>query len=211
MRKIVPFLALVVLAFAVWFGARAFVHRGEIKATIVFDHPGDIRRGDPVLTNGHVIGRVVRVDAVDERMAVTIRLDRNARRDLVSDSLCAVDGHAVVVTNTFAVGAPVEDGAIIHAKQDRVSRWLAKHGATVAPYVDAARASADRLIDDDFSKWNDEIPEWKKQGRAVFDEHMRSVKKEADDMANDLRTRQKVDEAKKLKERFDKWFHEVTR
>lgn len=148
MRKVLSLIFLAALAAIVWLGARAFVHRGEVKATIVFKDPHGIRRGDPVVEQHQTIGRVTNVDRIaDDRTAVTIRIDRNHRRDVVTDSLFSVDGDSLVVTNTFAVGRPVEDGALIEAKEDRVSRWLAKHGGAVEPYVDKIRARADELID----------------------------------------------------------------
>lgn len=147
MRKFLGVLFLVAVAAAVWLGARAFVHRGEVKATIVFRDPHGLRRGDLVLENGREIGRVTSVDRLDDRTAVTIRVDRDHRRDVVTDSLFAIDDHSVIVTNALAVGPPIADGAIIEAKEDRVSRWIAKHGSSVAPYVDKIRTGADQLID----------------------------------------------------------------
>jgi hypothetical protein len=146
-RKLLSLIFLIALAVVVWLGARAFVHRGELKATLVFADPHGIRRGDPVVERGTVIGRVASVDRVDERTAVTIRVSRDHRRDVVTDSLFSIDDGSVVVTNTFAVGRPLDDNALVDVKEDRVSRWLAKHGSAVEPYVGKIRARADQLID----------------------------------------------------------------
>ncbi|HEV8432714.1 MAG TPA: hypothetical protein VGR95_04820 [Thermoanaerobaculia bacterium] len=147
MRKLLGLVFLLVLAAAVWLGARAFVHRGEVKATIVFDDVHGLRRGDPVVEHNDVAGRVTSVDLLGDRSAVTIRLDRMHRRSVLTDSLFAVDHNQLVVTNTFAVGRPIDDGALLEAKEDRVSRWLAKHGGAVEPFVNNVRAKADALID----------------------------------------------------------------
>ncbi len=211
MRKLGALLFLVLLALAVWFGARWFVHRGEIKATIVFDRGGDIRKGDPVMENGTEIGKVIRVDKVDERTAVTVRLARDHRRSIVSDSLFSIDHGALEVTNTFAVGAPVEDGAILHAREDRIGRWLAKHGTALKPYLDKARAKADSLIDDDFSSWTAKAPEWKREGSDAFKRHVEEVRQKAEKAEADLKASNRADEARKLKERFEKWFDDVTK
>jgi hypothetical protein len=146
-RKLISLILLIALAVAVWLGARAFVHRGELKATLVFRDVHGLRRGDLVVERGKEIGRVASVDGVDDRTAVTIRVDRDHRRDVVTDSLFAIEDHSVVVTNTFAVGRPIDDGALIDVKEDRVSRWLTKHGGAVEPYVDKIRSRADELID----------------------------------------------------------------
>jgi hypothetical protein len=147
MRKLLSIVFLLALAAVVWFGARAFVHRGEVKATIVFDDVHGLRRGDPVVEHDEVAGRVTSIDRLGDRNAVSIRLDRTHRRAVLTDSLFAVDHGQLVVTNTFAVGRPIDDGALLEAKEDRVSRWLAKHGGSVAPFVNSVRARADQLID----------------------------------------------------------------
>jgi preprotein translocase subunit YajC len=90
MRKL--FLLLVIVA-VVWFGARALVHRGEVKATVVFDHARDLRNGDPVVADGTQIGVVTKVTHLDDTDAVSIRIDRDHRRDVVSDSFFAIDHH----------------------------------------------------------------------------------------------------------------------
>ena len=147
MRKLLALFILVVLAAAVWFGARAFVHRGEVRATIVFDDVHGLRRGDPVMEHNDVAGRVTGVDRLGDRTAVSIRLDRTHRRSVLTDSLFVIDHDQLIVANTFAVGRPIDDGALLEAKEDRVSRWLAKHGSAVEPLVNSVRARADELID----------------------------------------------------------------
>jgi hypothetical protein len=157
MRKLLGLLFLLVLAAAVWVGARAFVHRGEVKATIVFDDVHGLRRGDPVVEHNDVAGRVTSIDPLGDRSAVTIRLDRMHRRSVLTDSLFAIDHDQLVVSNTFAVGRPIDDGALLEAKEDRVSRWLAKHGGAVEPFVNNVRARADDLISDAAKKWKERV------------------------------------------------------
>src|SRR3954449_7990297 len=132
MRKL--FLLLLIGA-AVWFGARALVHRGEVKATVVFHHARDLKKGDPVMADGAPIGVVTKVTRLDGDDAVSIRIDREHRRDVVSDSLFAIDHHRLVVTNSFAVGSPIADGAVLRAHNDGVSSWLPQHPSPVPPFV----------------------------------------------------------------------------
>ena len=168
MRKLLGLVFLLVLAAAVWLGARAFVHRGEVKATIVFDDVHSLRRGDPVVDHDGIAGRVTSVDPLGDRSAVTVRLDRMHRRTILTDSLFAVDHNQLIVTNTFAVGRPIDDGALLEAKDDRVSRWLAKHGGSVEPFVNNLRARADQLID----KNSDAAKKWKERvDRSVESRH----------------------------------------
>jgi len=167
MRKLLGLLFLLVIAAAVWLGARAFVHRGEVKATIVFDDVHGLRRGDPVVEHNDVAGRVTSIDRLGDRSAVTVRLDRMHRRSILTDSLFAIDHDQLIVTNTFAVGRPIDDGALLEAKEDRVSRWLAKHSGTVEPFVDKVRAGADELID----KNSDAAKKWKERVDRSLERH----------------------------------------
>ena len=210
MRRLGSILFLLLLAAGVWFGARWFAHRGELKATIVFDRAGDIRKGDPVLEEGAEIGRVIRVDKVDERTAVTVRLARDHRRAIVSDSLFSIHHGALNVSNTFAVGAPVENGAILRAREDRIGRWLAKHGSAIKPYLDKARVKADQFIDQDFAEWTAKAPEWKREGSDSFKRHVEQARQRVAKAESELRAADKMEEAEKLKKRFEKWIKDVT-
>ncbi|MBV9495521.1 MAG: hypothetical protein JOZ54_14830, partial [Acidobacteria bacterium] len=67
---------------------------------------------------------------------------------IVSDSLFLIDGHTLSVVNTLAVGRPVENGAILYAKEDGVSRWLARNGPKAQPYIDQAKQKAGELKKD---------------------------------------------------------------
>jgi hypothetical protein len=147
MRKLGAILFLALLAVAVWAGARWMVTRGTVKATIIFQSAAGLSSGDPVIANKMPIGKVTRIDKIDDRDAVTVRIDRDHRRALVADSLFSIDHHALTVVNAFAVGAPVENGAVIEAKEDRLSRWLAKNGDKVEPLVDKLKAKADQGVE----------------------------------------------------------------
>ena len=212
MRRFFALILMIGLAVAAWFGARWFAHRGEVKATIVFDDASSLRRGDPVVADDIVVGRVVGIDKVDGRDAVTVRLARDHRRAIVTDSLFSADKHELQVSNTFAVGPPVDDGAILYAREDKVSRWLAKHGAAVKPLLDKARARADAIIDEnDFASWSAKVPEWKKEGAQSLQQHLDEARRRVAKAEADLRASNHAEEAKKLKERFEKWIDDVTR
>lgn len=148
MRKLFALVFLVALAAGVWYAGQWFAHRGDVKATIVFQDAGALRPGDPVIEKQVAVGRVTRIDPVDDRKAVTVRLAREHRTAIVTDSLFSIEGRSLLVTNTFAVGRPVENGAILYAREDRMSKWLAKGGRAVEPYVDKARARAGEIAKD---------------------------------------------------------------
>jgi hypothetical protein len=212
MRKMLSLLALFVLTAGVWLGARWVVHRGEIKVTLVLDdHASGLRPGARVLNDGKPIGVVARVDRIDDREAVTIRLDADHRRDLVSDSMVTVEGGSVVVSNTFAVGRPVDDGAILSPRQDRITTWLTRHGGAVKPYLDAARMRADAAIDGDFEGWTQSVPSWRREGQQAFQRHLREVNGQVTRAEARLRSLNRSGEARKLKERFDQWLANVKR
>jgi preprotein translocase subunit YajC len=216
MRKL---LVLVVIVAAVWFGARALVHRGEVRATVVFDNAGALRKGDPVVADGKTIGVVRKVTHLEDTDAVSIAVNGDHRRDIVSDSLFAIRGDEMVVTNTFAVGSPIADGAVLRARTDGVSAWLSKHGSAVQPFIAKIKKAADDEIDkldqkhfdDELADLKSKVPEWKAEGADALDHHIDRVRKQAGKIEDDLRRSNHAADAKKIKEKFDKWLDEVQR
>lgn len=209
MRKLAALLFLVALGAVVWYGARWFAHRDDVKATIVFRDSGELRRGDAVVEKGEVVGRIVSVDRIDDRSAVTVRVPKESRERVLSDSLYTIDGRTLVVTNTFAFGSPLDDGAVVHAREDRVSRFLARAAPKVQPIVDDVKAKADQLWESQLDDWEAKVPQWKREGRESVERNLAAAKAKVDRMAEDLRKRDKEAEARKLKERFDRWVEEV--
>ncbi|MEA2339602.1 MAG: hypothetical protein QOE82_3609 [Thermoanaerobaculia bacterium] len=216
MRKLI--LLLVIVA-AVWLGARALVHRGEVKATVVFHDARDLSKGDAVVAEGAQIGVVTKVTSLDGDDAVSIRIDREHRRDVVSDSLFAIDHHRLIVTNSFAVGSPIADGAVLRARTDGVSTWLAKHASSVSPLIAKMKHAADaqiekfdeKHIDEELAKLTAKIPDWKAEGAGALDQHVASVRSRMAKIEDDLRRSHRAEEARKVKEKFDKWLDEVQR
>ena len=216
MRKL--FLLLLIGA-AVWFGARALVHRGEVKATVVFHHARDLRKGDPVVADGAQIGVVTKVTHLDGDDAVSIRLDREHRRDVVSDSLFAIDRHRLMVTNSFAVGSPIADGAVLRAHSDGVSSWLAKHASAVQPLIAKVKRAADaeiekldeKHLDAELAKLKENVPDWKAEGADAFDHHVASIRSHIGKIEDELRRSNRAEDARKVKEKFEKWLDDVQR
>ena len=207
-------LALIALAAVVWLGARYFVHRGEIKATLIVHEAGALRKGDPVVENDQTIGRVSKVTQLEGEDAVVIRLDRAHRRAIVTDSLFSIERHRVVVSNTFAVGKPIDDGAVLRAKDDRFSRWLAKHADSVKPLIEKAKRLADEkldAIDAELASATAKVPDWKRDGKDAFEKNVDALQKKVEKAEDDLKRSDKAAEAKKVREKFERWLAEVRR
>ena len=211
MRTFLAVLLLLVLAFAVWVGAQWIVHRNDINATIVFTKAPKLRPGDPVKEDGRTVGKVVSVAELGDKHAVTVRINRRDRTAIVTDSLFDVKDHALVVDNNVAVGRPIDDGAILEAHDDRFARWLSRHAEAAKPYIDALRAKIDSMSDRDFTEWTKNVPEWKKEGKEAFDRHVDDVQKKVAAAEEELRKSNRAAEARKLKERFEKWLNEIGR
>jgi len=209
-------LALIALAAVVWLGARYFAHRGEVRATIVFHDAGELQKGDPVVDGDETIGRVTKVSRLDGKDAVDIRLDRTHRRSVVTDSLFTAGGRRLVVTNTFAVGKPIEDGAVLRAKDDRLSKWLARHADSVKPLVEKVKRAADekfdaidRAVDKELASATAKLPDWKRDGKEAVDKHLDELKKKIAKTEAELKRSDKTAEAKKLRDKFERWLAEV--
>ena len=185
-------LAIVLALAAIWIGGRFILHRGDVRATVVLRDAGPLRAGDPVVENGVVAGRVTKVSPLDGEVAVSIRIDRNHRRAVVSDSLFAVDGRRLVVSNTFAIGAPVADGAVLRARDSGFAQWMMRHGQTLAPLLAKAKSATDAKIDG-------------------ADKRIAEAKASVAKMEDDLRKSNRLDEARALREKLDKWIAEIKR
>ena len=186
-------LLVIVLALAaIWIGGRYILHRGEVRATIVMRDAGTLRAGDPVVENGVVAGRVTKIARLDGEDAVSIRISRDHRRAVVSDSLFSVDGRRLVVSNTFAIGAPVDDGALLRARDGGFAQWLARHGDPLAPLLAKAKSATDTKLDD-------------------VDKRIADAKTRVAKMEEDLRRSNRLAEARALREKLDKWIAEVRR
>lgn len=216
-KKLGALIFLLLLAAGVWMGARYFVHRGEVRATVVFKSADGLREGDPVVEGETVVGKVTRVSRLDGEDAVSLRLDRQHRRAIVGDSLFAIEHHQLTVTNTLAVGAPIDDGAVLHAKQDAISRWIAKHGSKVQPFVDKLKRAADEKLDHAdagsleaaLDRWKADVPSWKREGIDSVERHLADIRKRVEKVEHDLEHSNRADDAKELKQKFQRWVDEV--
>jgi len=208
-------LALIALAALVWLGARYFAHRGEIKLTLIVHHADSIAKGDPVIEGGTLIGEVIKTSHLDEGAdAVVIRIKRDHRRDVVSDSLFTVKNGRIEVNNTFAVGKPLEDGAVVHVREDRLASWLVRHGAAVKPLMEKIKRAADAkldALDAELASAATKVPDWKREGHDVFDRKIADLEKKIEKTEDDLKRSDQAAEAKKLREKFDRWVAEVQR
>jgi|ERR1051325_4059545 ABC-type transporter Mla subunit MlaD len=206
-------LALIALAALVWLGARYFAHRGEIKLTLVVHHADSVRKGDPVVEGDETIGRVIKISHIDEGAdAIVVRLDRAHRRDVVTDSFFSVENHRIAVSNTFAVGKPVEDGAVIHVKEDRFAGWLARHSGAAKKLIEKAKRAADEkldAVDAELASAMAKVPDWKREGKDVFRKNVDAMQKKFEKAEDDLKRSDQAAEAKKLREKFDRWLAEV--
>ena len=183
-------LVIVLSIAAVWIGGRHILHRGEVRATIVMHDAGTLRAGDPVVENGAAVGRVTKIARLDGDDAISIRIARDHRRAVVSDSLFAADGRRLVVSNTFAIGAPVDDGALLRARDGGIASWLARHGETIAPLLAKAKSATDAKLDE-------------------ADKRIAEAKTRVGKMEDDLVRSNHLAEAKALREKFNKWVAEL--
>src|SRR6266542_559432 len=183
-------LVIVLALIAICIGGRYILHRGEVRATIVMHDAGALRAGDPVVENGAAVARVTKISRLDGDDAVSIRIGRDHRRAVVSDSLFAVDGRTLAVSNTFAIGAPIDDGALLRARDGGIASWLARHGDTIAPLLAKAKSATDAKLDE-------------------ADKRLAEVKSRVGKMEEELVRSNRLAEARALRAKLDKWIAEV--
>ncbi|MGA7616010.1 MAG: MlaD family protein [Thermoanaerobaculia bacterium] len=222
MRRILALLLLAGIAVGVWYGARWIRHRDDLRATLVFDHAGDLRRGDPVEVRGVRIGTVTGIARLENQDAVSIRVDHQHRNQILSDSLFTIEGSRpgpsrLEVHNILSVGKPVESGAVIRVRSDRLTRWLAKNGEKVAPVFAELGQKAKQLVDQyesgelkkQMDEWRREYPEWKREGRAAAEKHLDEIRRKIDQVEAELRKEDRKAEAEKLRQQFQEWMQKL--
>ena len=216
-RTVFAILLLALLAVGVWYGVRWYAERDDLHLTVVFESAGELRRGDPVTSGGMMIGRVTKLSRLESQDAVSILVWKDHRGELLRDSLFSVEesnGESrVEVVNTLAVGSPLPDGAVIYARDDKVSRWLARHGREVGEVLGKLEGKAKKLKDDyesgrlqeEFERYKQQVPEWKKQGEDVLRRNVEKVEEKVETMEKVLRENGRVKEADELRRRFEQW------
>jgi hypothetical protein len=217
LRTALAIILIAILAVGVWYGARWFAGRDDLHVTVVFESAGELRQGDPVTTAGLVIGRVVRVASLETQDAVSIVVEAQHRKELMRDSLFSIeeegDGARLEVINSVAVGPPLADGAVVYARDDRVSRWIAKHGDELGAALGKLKGQAGKLIEkyesgelqDELERYKRQAPEWRRQGDEVLRRNLGNIEKKVDDMEKALREHNRVKEADELRRRFEEW------
>jgi hypothetical protein len=223
LKRIAAIALLVALAAGVWFAARWQAGRDDLDVTIIFRSAEPLQEGNDVVEESLVIGRVTAVGRLDRQDAVSVTVDGEHRKRILSDTAFSIEGEApdarLVVTNRFSSGPPVADGAVLHAREERLGRWLEDRGREVAPAVRALGERASRLIaeyeegkfDERLEEWRRRYPEWQKSGREVVDRNVESLQAQVRKGEELLRSRGRDAEARRLREKFDEWLREVRR
>ena len=65
------------------------------------------------------------------------------------------------------------------------------------------------ISDHDIESWNEKVPEWKREGSASFDKHLDELKKKVDATTKSMTDSNHADEARKLKDKFNRWLSQV--
>jgi len=220
-RKILAFLFLLLLAVGVWYSARWVEQREDLHATLVFDHPTRLHKGSPCRAGQTVLGQVTRVTQLDGQTAVSIRIHRDSRNQILTDSWFDEQGSgratALAINNSVSVGPPLAEGAVVHVSNSRVGRWIAERGQQLGPAAANIRRSASKMVSRireqdwtrDFETWREQIPQWKQQGRDVYDARMAAARARVDAMELQLRSAKQNVEADRLREQFNEWLQKV--
>jgi hypothetical protein len=215
-RKMFVVLFLAAVAILLWRGTPWFGRSGDLRATVVFDEATALSRGDAVMHDGEKIGTVESVSPMGEQQAVAIRVEKEGRNALRSDSLLRVeldgDARQLEVDSNFSVGRPVEDRAVIHAQDSKMARMIERGGAALAPVARQAKEKAAALLPSDtkafeaqLKTWGEALPEWKAEGSESISRHFEDVKAKAAEAEASLRKAGKNLEADELRARAGQW------
>ncbi len=222
-RKFLAIVILVGLVAGVWYATRLIKHDKDLDATIIFDSDGGLGKGAAVTLHGNPVGTVTAVTRLGGKAAAVVHIERDHRNEIRSDSLFEITGDppdvSIRVINSIAVGAPVEYGAVIIARRDRLTRFLARGGEKLAPSIEAAKGRAkdwyedftNEKFDAQLREWETKVPEWKAQGKDVYAKNMDEMKRQVETLERNLRRLSRSAEADKLHETFDRWVEKVSK
>lgn len=219
-RALLKFLLFVAVIAGVWYGLRFVGSRDDLVATILFEHASGLEPGAEVRLRDETIGDVREVHSVGAKTAATVHIRKKHRGDVLTDSLFEIGGDpaAIRIVNSIAVGAPVQSGAVIIAKRDRLTRFLAHGGEKLQPHIDMVRKKAEEWVADfdngkfrrQFDEWKAKTPEWKRQGKATFERNVGEMKEQVDALEKSLRSASRNAEADRLRREFDDWVRRVS-
>ena len=69
----------------------------------------------------------------------------------------------------------------------------------------------EKHLDAELAKLKDKVPDWKAEGADALDHRLGEMKSRVAKIEDDLRRSNKSEEARKVKEKFEKWLDEVQR
>jgi hypothetical protein len=206
---------LVGLAAAIWYGVRWMESRDELEATLIFDSADELVPGNLVLSGALVIGEVTRVTPLQGKDAVSIRISKDHRDQVRTDSRFRIDGNrpeaVVLVGSKLAFGRPVREGDVLYARQSGVSRWLEEKGGGLLARVreEASRIGTDGEMKEKLQQWEGEIPSWKQQGDEILAENLETISGQVDRLEARLRESGKELDARRIRRDFEGWLARV--
>jgi len=218
-RKLLAIAVLGGLLYVAFYYSRTVQHEDDLVATLVFDAAPGVKRGTSVVEKGEKIGEVTAVGTVSDKAAVTIEVPREHRNRIFTDSSFEIAGTPaeVRILSTISVGSPVENGAVIVARADKVSKFIAKGGEKLAPHVAAAKEKALEMISEydaemfrkQLDEWSERVPEWKAEGKDAFKRNVADLDDTVDEIEAALRKISRDAEADKIRKAFDDWVKDV--
>jgi len=218
-RKLLAIAVLGGLLYVAFHFSRTVQHEDDLVATLIFDEAPGVSRGTPVVEKGETIGEVTSVGSVSDKAAVTIAVPREHRNRIFTDSSFEIGGTPaeVRILSTISVGPPVENGAVIVARADKVSKFIAKGSEKLAPHIAAAKEKALEMISEydaemfreQLDEWKERVPEWKAQGADTFKRNVAELDETVDEIEAALRKISRDAEADKIRKAFDDWVKDV--
>jgi hypothetical protein len=214
-RTFLALVFLVGLAAAVWYGVRWIESRDELEATLIFDSADELVPGNLVLSGALVIGEVTKVTSLQGKDAVSIRVSKDHRDQIRTDSRFRIDGNrpdaVVLVGSKLAFGRPVREGDVLYARQSGVTRWLEEKGGGLLTRVreEASRIGTDGEMKAKLQQWEAEIPNWRRQGDEILAENLETIGGQVDRLEARLRESGKEIDARGIRRDFETWLERV--
>ncbi|HVT45280.1 MAG TPA: hypothetical protein VMT00_12925 [Thermoanaerobaculia bacterium] len=219
-RNLLFVAVVLLLLLAGWRLIQRIEREAAVNATVLFDSDVPLGEGSEVVEKSLVIGRVTNVVREEGRTAVSIAIQKDYGNRLLADSLFSIEGEGdsarLRVMNMLAFGEPVRDGAVMRAREEKISGWISRHGPAVGAFLRDVEQRAEKIVHDydsetfnrELERWKEKLPEWKREGDEVLGRNLETLKEKVAEMERKLREAKKDAEADDLKARFQKWIEQ---
>lgn len=201
-------LLIALVAGAIW-AWRSWLHRDDLRVTLIVDDRGTVAPGAQVLFDGRPIGEVTEVRALEDLHAVAIRIDAADRSVVKRDSKVRIEGERVIVDDSMTFASRLESGDVLRVRNASVRSWIARQTERFEPLVEDFNAFLRESgfdsseIERELDGWKAKLPELARGGKERLAQAAADAETAVEKAETELRRRGRNVDADRLRAEFD--------